>query len=52
MNHRSALQTAAVGTTHALMPLSGPVPVTPVYRGQRQSSKRGLRAEAERQRVR
>jgi hypothetical protein len=41
MNHRFALQTAAVGTTHALMPLSGPVPVTLVYRGQRQSSKRG-----------
>jgi hypothetical protein len=28
INHRSALQAAAVGTTHALMPLSGPVPVS------------------------
>jgi transposase len=35
INHRPALQAAAVGTAMALRPTAGPVPVTPMYRGRR-----------------
>ena len=38
-NHRPALQVAAVGTALALMLPTGPVPVTSMYRGRRQSPK-------------
>jgi transposase len=39
LDHRSALQAAAVGTAMALTPTASPVPVTPMYRGRRRSSK-------------
>jgi transposase len=39
IDHRPALQAAAVGTAMALMSTAGPVPVTPMYRGRRQSPK-------------
>jgi transposase len=38
INHRPALQAAAVGTAMARMPPMGLVPVTPMYRGRRRSS--------------
>jgi Transposase/Helix-turn-helix domain of resolvase len=38
-NHRSALQTAAVGTAMALTPADGLAPVTPMYRGRRRNTK-------------
>src|SRR5215216_4983097 len=39
LDHRPALQTAAVCTAMALTPTVSPVPVTPMYRGRRRSSK-------------
>jgi transposase len=39
LDHRSALQAAAVGTALALTPADGHVPVIPMYRGRRQSPK-------------
>jgi transposase len=39
IDHRPALQAAAVGTAMALMSTAGPVPVTPMYRGRRRSPK-------------
>jgi len=51
INHRAALQAAAIGTAQALLPLRSPVPVTRMYQGRRQSSTKGqLRAEAARER--
>jgi transposase len=51
INHRAALQAAAIRTAQALLPLSSPVPSALMYRGRCQSSTKGqLRAEAERQR--
>jgi transposase len=38
-DRRPALQAAALGTAMALMPPTGPVPVTPTYRGRRRSAK-------------
>jgi transposase len=47
-NQRSALQAAAASTAMALTPADGPIPVTPMYRGRRQSPQTGRRrAEAE-----
>jgi transposase len=46
LNHRPALQAAAVGTAMALTPLTGPVPVTPMYRGRRRKPKPTQREEA------
>lgn len=37
INHRPALQAAAVCTAMALTPPIGPVPVRPMYRGRRRS---------------
>jgi transposase len=49
LDHRPALQAAAVGTAMALTPSTGVMPVTPVYRGRRRSSKPvQLREEAAR----
>jgi transposase len=39
IDHRPALQAAAVGTAMALTPPTGLVPVTPMYRGRRRSPK-------------
>ena len=39
LDHRPALQAAAVGTAMALTPAAGLVPVTPMYRGRRRSPK-------------
>jgi transposase len=39
IDHRPALQVAAVGTALALTPPTGPVPVRPMYRGRRRSPK-------------
>jgi transposase len=39
LDHRPALQAAAVCTAMALTPPTGPVPVTPMYRGRRRSPK-------------
>jgi transposase len=39
LDHRPALQAAAVGTALALTPPTGPIPVTPMYRGRRRSPK-------------
>jgi transposase len=39
INHRPALQAAAVGTAMTLTPLTSSMPVTPMYRGRRQSPK-------------
>jgi transposase len=39
LDHRPALQAAAVGTTMALTPAEDPVPGTPMYRGRRRSPK-------------
>jgi len=39
IDHRPALQAAAVGTAMALTPPPGPIPVTPMYRGRRRSPK-------------
>jgi transposase len=39
IDHRSALQAAAVGTAVALTPAVGPVAVRPMYRGRRRSPK-------------
>jgi len=39
INHRPALQAAGVCTAMALTPPTGPVPVTPMYRGRRRSPK-------------
>jgi DNA-binding NarL/FixJ family response regulator len=49
LNHRPALQAAAVGTAWALTPPTGFLPVTPVYQGRRQSPKPVQRAEVSRQ---
>ena len=46
LDHRPALQAAAVGTTMALTPAEGPVPGTPLYRGRRRSPKPAPREEA------
>jgi transposase len=47
IDHRPALQDAAVGTAMALMPTASPLPVTPMYRGRRRSPKPApLREEA------
>jgi transposase len=51
INHRAALQAAAIGTAQARLPLRSPVPVMGMYQGRRQSSTKGqLRAEAARER--
>jgi transposase len=47
IDHRPALQAAAVGTAMALMPTASPVPVAPMYRGRRRSPK-PARQQAER----
>jgi transposase len=47
INHRPALQAAAVGTALALRPTAGLVPVTPMYRGRRRTPK-PARQQAER----
>jgi transposase len=39
LDHRPALQAAALGAALALTPTAGPVPVTPMYRGRRRSPK-------------
>jgi transposase len=39
IDHRAALQAAAVGTAMALTPPTGVVPVTPMYQGRRRSPK-------------
>jgi transposase len=39
LDHRAALQSAAVCTAMALTPTASPVPVTPMYRGRRRGSK-------------
>jgi transposase len=39
LDHRSALQAAAIGTAVALTPPTGLVPIMPMYRGWRRSSK-------------
>jgi hypothetical protein len=39
LNHRPALQAAAVGTAMALTPAAGPVPVPPMYQGRRRNPK-------------
>jgi transposase len=46
LDHRPALQAAAIGTTMALTPAKDPVPVTPMYRGRRRSPKPAPREEA------
>jgi transposase len=46
LDHRPALQAAAVGATMALTPAEGSVPVTPMYRGRRRSPKPAPREEA------
>jgi Transposase/Helix-turn-helix domain of resolvase len=48
IDHRLALQAAAVCTAMALTPLTGPVPVTPMYRGRRQSAQTQPQQKAER----
>jgi transposase len=45
LDHRSALQAAAVGTAMALTPPTGLVSVTPVYQGRRRSPTPALPAE-------
>jgi transposase len=51
IDHRAALQAAAIGTAQALLPLRSPEPVTRLYQGRRQSSTKGqLWAEAARER--
>jgi transposase len=45
IDHRSALQAAAVGTAMALTPADGLVPVIPLYRGQRRNPKPAPPAE-------
>jgi transposase len=51
IDHRAALQAAAIGTAQALLPLRSPEPVTRMYQGRRQSSTKGqLWAEAARER--
>ena len=51
INHRAALQAAAIGTAQVLLPLRSPVPVMRMYQGRRQRSTKGqLRAEAARER--
>jgi transposase len=50
LNHRPALQAAAVGTAMALTPPIGAVPVTPMYQGRRRNLKpAGAGGEASRQ---
>ena len=39
LDHRPALEVAAVGATMVLTPAEGPVPVTPMYRRRRRSPK-------------
>jgi hypothetical protein len=39
LDHRPALQAAAVCTAMALTPMANTIPVTPMYRGRRRSSK-------------
>jgi hypothetical protein len=46
LDHRPALQAAAIGTTMALTPAKDPVPVMPMYRGRRRSPKPAPREEA------
>jgi transposase len=46
LDHRPALQAAAVSTAMALTPTASPVPVTPMYRGRRRSSKPVQRRDA------
>jgi transposase len=48
LNHRPALQAAAVCTAMALTPPTGPVPVTPMYRGRRRRPKPAPRQGAAR----
>jgi transposase len=48
LDHRAALQTAAVGTAIALTPTASSVPVTPLYRGRRRPPKSAPREEAAR----
>jgi transposase len=48
IDHRSALQAAAVGTAVALTPATGSVPVTPMYRGRRRNAKPAPQEEAAR----
>jgi len=47
-NHRSTLQAAATGTAIALTPADGLIPVTPMYRGRRQTVQTSPRQQAER----
>jgi transposase len=46
IDHRSELQAAAISTAMALMPADSHVPVMPMYRGQRRSSKPAPQEEA------
>jgi transposase len=46
LDHRSALQDAAVGTAMALTRPTDPIPITPMYRGRRRSPKPAPREEA------
>jgi hypothetical protein len=48
LNHRPALQAAAIGTAMALTPPTGPVPVMLMYRGRRRNPKPTQREEASR----
>jgi transposase len=48
IDHRAVLQAAAIGTAMALMPADRHVPVMPMYRGRRRSSKPTLQEEAAR----
>jgi transposase len=49
LNHRPALQAAAVGTAMALTPPTASLPVTPMYQGRRRHPKPTQREEASRQ---
>jgi transposase len=46
IDHRSALQAAAVGAALALTPADGAIPVRPLYRGRRQNPKPAPQEEA------
>jgi transposase len=48
LEHRSALQAAAVGTAMALTPAAGHIPVRPMYRGRRRHPKPAPQEEAAR----
>ena len=48
LDHRSALQAAAVGTAMALTPAEGHIPVRPLYRGRRRPPKPAPQDEAAR----